>query len=101
METLESKIVQKNIELHEKEAELYDLIHPQVTNFYYTRKVNRDVDFIMKNLKNKPSVLELGPGTGHLTLKLLKYDVDITGVDISKDMLNVLRGKIPENKNIK
>lgn len=48
----------------------------------------------------KPQLgLDLGCGTGNMTLELSKRGVDMTGVDISEDMLMVAREK-SENENI-
>ncbi len=48
----------------------------------------------------KPQLgLDLGCGTGNMTLELSKRGIDMTGVDISEDMLMVARSK-SENESI-
>ena len=75
---------------------IYDLLAP----FY--DEVNRDInysswaDFIEKTVERyydgKPElVLDLGCGTGKMTLELSKRGYDMTGIDISTEMLDVAR----------
>jgi ubiquinone/menaquinone biosynthesis C-methylase UbiE len=59
---------------------------------------HRDLlDLIVRNLKVKTGVkiLDIGCGTGLLSLKLLqKSDCVVTGVDYSKEMLDIFKDKI-------
>lgn len=76
---------------------IYDLLAP----FYDS--VNSDIDystwadFIEKIIKReyiqgKPElILDLGSGTGRMTLELAKRGYDMTGVDSSVEMLNIAR----------
>ncbi len=48
--------------------------------------------------KTHPKVLDLGIGTGTLSLQLQKNGADITGVDFSKKMLEVSREKLGDIK---
>ena len=41
-------------------------------------------------------VLELGCGTGRITLPLARQGVDVTGIDASRAMLEVLRAKLAD-----
>lgn len=54
-----------------------------------------DIDFYIEQILsiNKPikNVLELGCGTGRITIPLLKKGIKVTGIDLSNDMLEVLR----------
>lgn len=75
---------------------IYDLLAP-----FYDR-INGDIDYsswadfiekiFAENLKDKPElVLDLGCGTGRMTLELAYRGYDMTGVDYSVDMLDVAR----------
>ena len=75
---------------------IYDLLAP----FYDT--VNRDVDYRVwadfieevfdKTLDKRPElILDLACGTGRMTLELASRGYDMTGVDISPEMLDVAK----------
>ena len=75
---------------------IYDLLAP----FYDS--INSDIDyslwadFIEKIIERECSVrpellLDLGCGTGKMTLELARRGYDMTGIDISPEMLNVAR----------
>ena len=80
---------------------IYDLIAP-----FYDR-VNSDInysqwaDFIEKIIKNvykneAELVLDLGSGTGKMTIELARRGYDMTAVDYSSQMLNVARDSAEE-----
>lgn len=48
---------------------------------------NQDLLFYTENIPSRSSILELGCGTGRLSQLLLAQDYSVTGVDISKPML--------------
>ncbi len=51
-----------------------------------------DMNFYIQEAKNaRGPVLEVACGTGRILLELLSNDIDIHGVDLSKDMLEVLK----------
>ena len=75
---------------------IYDLIAP----FYDS--VNSHIDYkswadfiekiFLKEMKQKPElVLDLGCGTGRMTIELSKRGYDMTGVDYSPEMLGMAR----------
>jgi len=93
-EDLEKKIKDENINVHRKEAFIYDDAHPEIFNRYEQKRVMNDIEFIAKRINRKnPSVLDIGCGTGNLSLKFLKFGFSVTGLDISSEMLNVLNEK--------
>lgn len=58
------------------------------------KKIADNYQAIFKKLKVTPSeVLDLGCGTGSLTIELSKRGYDLTGVDISVNMLDIARKK--------
>ena len=73
-------------------AMYYDLL-------YQDKKYVKEVDFI-ENLfgsYSNPNILELGCGTGNYTKIFAERGYDITGVDLSENMLEVARKKCPCN----
>lgn len=70
-------------------ARFYDIIY---------KKVRSEVDteyFTNKILSAKGKVLEIGVGTGRFFINTLAKGADIYGIDISKNMINVLKEKLP------
>jgi len=75
----------------EGSAEIYDLL-------YQDKDYESEVDFIEKFLKengidNSKKIIELGCGTGNYLRVLLKRGYDLTGMDISNEMLDIARRK--------
>ncbi len=69
----------------EKWAKVYDLIY---------EKYKDDIDFYREEaLKTNGKVLEIACGTGRIYLEMLKDGVDAYGIDISENMLKVLKMK--------
>lgn len=100
-EDLAKKIRDENIKVHREEAEVYDAIHSDIFNKYEQKKTIRDIEFIAKHISTKkPLALDIGCGTGNLSLKFLKYGFSVSGVDISKEMLDILRSKT-KNRSLK
>ncbi len=94
---LQEKILAENRRVHALESSLYLERHPEQTNFFQTGILNKSLDRFCAELGHQEShILELGCGTGFLTLPLLKRGHRLTGVDLSHDMLRVLRKKISE-----
>ncbi len=74
----------------DKFAEDYDTL----CDFY-----KEDIKFYKNQaLKINGKVLEVGCGTGRIYLELLKKEVDIYGIDISKEMLRKLKEKAKKLK---
>jgi len=66
-------------------AKIYDKI---------SERYKQDVKFYNREAKKvKGKILEIGCGTGRIYLDLLKEGMDIYGIDISKEMLKVLKEK--------
>ena len=77
---------------------IYDILAPIYD------AVNRDIDYpawadfieriVEKESRTKPElVLDLGCGTGKMTLELARRGYDMTGVDISTEMLDIARNE--------
>ncbi|MBA13211.1 MAG: hypothetical protein CL751_04575 [Chloroflexi bacterium] len=69
-------------------AEIYDQIYSDLTV---------DVDFYKRLASlNKDKILEIGCGTGRITIPLAQAGSEIIGIDLSKNMISILRNKIKE-----
>ncbi len=61
---------------------------------YMFKGREEDVKFYVKEAeKAKGKVLEIACGTGRVYLELLRKGIDAYGIDISDELLNVLRNK--------
>lgn len=90
------KIRLSNIEVHRLEADIYDAIHPEIFGSFEQRKIARDLDLIASIMARDSAVrvLDLGCGTGNLTLKYVERGYRVKAVDISPEMIQVLRSKL-------
>jgi SAM-dependent methyltransferase len=89
------QILAANIALHRDEAELYDRIHPELTNAEELRRLHRLVDLAVRLLPHGAGrhALDLGAGTGLVTGELLSHGFETDAVDLSPEMLARLRAK--------
>lgn len=72
------------MKVYEDMAEYYDLIYSD----------QYDVDFYLREAKNaRGPVLEVACGTGRILLRLLSESITVTGIDLSKSMLAILKRK--------
>lgn len=97
-ELLPSEIAKKvrhaNIEVHRQEAGAYDRIHSEIFNAYEQQRFWSDVRFIRDLIgKPCPTVLDIGCGTGNLALKFAQLGFYVLGIDVSIEMLQMLRAK--------
>lgn len=96
---LVDEILEANIREHIKEAKYYDLIHTEIFNLSEQKRIQGRLHEITNEYSKNIKILEIGAGTGNVTLKLLDMGFkNITCVDISKDMLNILRKKLSDYK---
>ena len=62
---------------------------------HYQRGVDGDVRFYVEQARESAGpVLELGCGTGRILLPVAEAGIDVVGLDLSPDMLDVLRAKL-------
>jgi 2-polyprenyl-3-methyl-5-hydroxy-6-metoxy-1,4-benzoquinol methylase len=89
------KVKLANRILHDKEALYYDILHGEIWNFYEQLLIKRDIGAIFKIIGSPARVLDVGCGTGNLSLKFLMLGSEVTALDISQRMLDILRSKVP------
>lgn len=95
MNDLQERILQANIDEHEKEADYYDIIHTEIFNTYEQDRITRSLCTIMQPYPHKSSILDVGCGTGNITIKLIDMNyTNITSLDLSPAMINQLKKKL-------
>ena len=96
----QERISEENKILYDTNHRRYDLLHWYFRDHFQQRMWKNDLKFIRRKLSfeegKRPLVLDVGAGTGNLTLKLLQLDCDVVAIDISSEMLKVLESKIEE-----
>lgn len=95
-------VKKENIKVYAAEAAAYDLLHPEVWNWYEQRRYRRLVQKTLQILPRReeaPVIVDVGAGTGNLTLKYLAAGCQVISIDISKEMLSALEQKLaPEQR---
>jgi 2-polyprenyl-3-methyl-5-hydroxy-6-metoxy-1,4-benzoquinol methylase len=92
---LKKKKLGDNIEVHKKETKYYDVIHTELFNYYEQKRINRSLDDIINKFDKDCKILDIGCGTGNLTIKLLERGYkNIICLDISKEMIRELKKKV-------
>jgi ubiquinone/menaquinone biosynthesis C-methylase UbiE len=93
-ENLRERIHKANIAAHRFEAKYYELIHPEVYSKNEQKRINSTLKMVDKLIAdNQKKALDVGAGTGNLTDKLLQLGYEVTAVDISMEMCNILKKK--------
>ncbi len=89
---LAARIIEHNIAHHEATAGIYDLSHPELRHAFERSLLRRDLDCIAGLLRGirRPLSLDIGAGTGRLTLQFVRRGWDCVAVDNSPAMLAVL-----------
>jgi SAM-dependent methyltransferase len=92
-EALAARIIQQNLALHEATADLYDLSHPELRHAFERRLLRQDLDLVADLLRGVPCPLavDVGAGTGRLSLQFAARGWDCLAVDSSPAMLAVLQ----------
>lgn len=95
---LAEKVLNENIKVHALENEQYLRRHPEQTNFFQSTRLTKTINKTANQLPdNFRKILDIGCGTGYLFLEFLQRGFEVTGIDLSPDMIGVLKKKIPHN----
>ena len=89
------KVLEENRRVHALENRLYLSRHPEQTNFFQNSILERTVNEICANLKPGSEILDLGCGTGYLSLGFLSRGYRVTGLDLSREMIQAFEDSIP------
>ena len=55
------------------------------------------LDHIFKNIEGASTIIDVGAGSGFFTIPLITKGFEVTAVDPSPHMIEILRRKVPEN----
>lgn len=96
-ESAQSEVILANKEFYKQIASTYDHYEACAAESFYQRGLEQDLELIDSKLIHDARpvrCLDCGGGTGNLTLKMLKLGWDVTVVDVSSDMLEILQSKV-------
>lgn len=60
------------------------------------KSLDGDLEFYYEHIKNEKKILEAGVGTGRLLIPYLQKGLDVEGIDLSSEMLNICKEKCEE-----
>ena len=91
-EATATKIEEANVRLHNEKAIEFDEEEAHMHKKRFIEKNWGYVNYIADHVKdNNPSLLDIGCGTGNLSIKFLKKGFKVKGVDISQGMIDLYR----------
>lgn len=91
------QVILANREFYKQIAQKYDEYEACASEAFFQRWTDDDLKIIEHRLHKQNSAvrcLDCGGGTGNVTLKMLRRGWDVTVVDVSADMLDILERKI-------
>jgi 2-polyprenyl-3-methyl-5-hydroxy-6-metoxy-1,4-benzoquinol methylase len=97
LEAAEDQVIRANKEFYKQIAQKYDDYEACASDAFFQRWVEDDLKVIESKLPKRSDAvrcLDCGGGTGNVTLKMLRRGWDVTVVDVSADMLDILERKI-------
>jgi len=87
------QVIKENENWHDKEARIYDHVRSELWNFYEQKRIADDIERI-EELADGKNAVDIGSGTGNLVLKLARTGFSVDAVDVSEEMIEVLREKM-------
>lgn len=85
-------------EPHDSWASVYDEAYQKSFEGIYSNLTDLTLDFVQTNTKSGASILDVGSGTGRLSIPLSEFGFSVVAVDASSQMLGVLAQKDLRNK---
>lgn len=89
------KVLDENRRVHALENRYYLSRHPEQTNFFQNAILKNTVDKVCATLNPASKILDLGCGTGYLSLEFLSRGYSLTGLDLSQEMIQAFEETIP------
>lgn len=87
--------LQRNAAAHDQVAASYDAKHTEIFNPVEQRRLDGMLDALLAKAAGDPEVLDVGAGTGNLTMKFLDRGCRVTAADVSPQSLEHLQRKAP------
>lgn len=85
------RLVEENVRRHDLVAAKYDDCHPEIFNITEQRRLERELEHALRSVRaGHRRALDYGCGTGNLTEKLVRRDMEVLAADISSEMLRVV-----------
>lgn len=85
-------VIKYNYQAHNKIHKTYNLKHTEIYNDIEQKRLRKIISNLRKRIRNKSiNILDVGAGTGNLSLKFLKENCKVTASDISENSLKFLK----------
>src|SRR5256885_8925 len=99
-ESVRDQVILANQEFYRQIAVKYDHYEYCASDPFFQNVIEQDLEIIKSKLPSRSEpvrCLDCGGGTGNVALKMLRRGWQVTVVDVSADMLKILRAKIARN----
>lgn len=73
------------------------LINLDKSNFNITNDAINLFKFMIEDDIKKGKILEIGPGSGYISIKLYKYNKNITSIEVQKSVYDILKQNLNDN----
>ena len=91
----ELSLLARNSRAHDHIAKQYDHKHDEIYNPIEQARLEQILgQVIAETGVPQPHILDMGAGTGNITIKLIQRNCRVTAIDVSRGSLDVLRSKV-------
>lgn len=93
MNTRSQLEIQRNIVIHDRIAQIYDVRHGEIFNDIEQKRLRTALNFALSLIQtdsSRVSALDVGSGSGNLSRHLLDIGLDVTAADVSQGFLDLV-----------